>query len=186
MSLKFNPEEVDACYELFMRFNGANFPEIEKQMHRLGFVTFRAAKLKSRGFGENRREGWIEYFGWDHSLKLKAATAGLEVQTSAESLLAEVEGIRKRLYTELQAKGVTGNKDLIYQHRDYVEQSTKILDRLKDARDNYQNFVTFMRHLLAAAPKVSPTLARELIQAEDALIDWAQNEFAIEGVEDAV
>lgn len=180
MSLKFNPEEVDACFELFMRFNGTNFAEIEKEMHRRGFVTFKAARLKSKGFGENRREGWIEYFGWDNSLKLKAATAGLEVQTSAESLLGEVEGIRKKLYTELQAKGVTGHKDLIYQHRDYVDQSTKILDRLKDARDNYRNYLAMLHRLLAAAPKISPQLARELILAEDALIEWGREELASE------
>lgn len=147
-------------------------------MHRRGWTGFKKSYLKSRGFGDNRRVGWVEKFGWEKSLQIKIATAGTAAATSAESLLFEVETIRKRLFVEIEAKGIQrAGRDLIYQHDKYVQRSTEILDRLNDARDNYANFVFFIKHLLKAAPQISPALARELVEAEDALIDWAEGEF---------
>lgn len=174
-----NPDEVKAAFELYLLYNGENFDEIEKEMHRRGWTEFKKAKLKSRGFGENRRAGWIEKFGWDNALKLRAATAGTVAVTSAESLLFEVESIRKKLFTEIEARGIArAGKDAIYQHDKYVNRSIEILAQLNDARDNFANFRFFLQHLIAAAPKMSTALATALIEAEDGLLDWAEANFA--------
>lgn len=180
---KINSDEVKAAFELYLLHNGERHDLIEQAMHRQGWTTFRRSKLKSRGYGENRREGWIEQFGWEKSLQLKIATVNSAAQTSAESLLFEVETIRKKLFVEIEANGITrSGKDTIYQHDKYVNRSIEILGQLNDARDNYANFVFFIRHLLKAAPQISPGLAKELVDAEEALVDWAEGEFVTEEV----
>lgn len=179
--MKINPDEVKAAFELYLLHNGERFDLIEQEMHRLGWTSFKKAKLKSRGYGKNRREGWIELYGWETSLKVKIATVGSAAATSAESLLFEVETIRKKLFIDIESRGVgRAGKDVVYQHDKYVSKSIEILDRLNDARDNYANFVFFVRHLLKAAPGISPDLARELVEAEEALIEWAESEFTTE------
>lgn len=178
MGKPVNAEEVKAAFELYLLHNGDRFDLIEREMHRRGWTGFRKSKLKSRGFGENRREGWIEKFGWENALKLKAAAAGTVAATSAESLLFEVEAIRKKLFAEIEARGISrAGKDAIYQHDKYVNRSIEILAQLKEARDNYANFRYFLQHLLAAAPRISAELAITLLECEDALIDWAESEF---------
>lgn len=176
-----NPEEIKAAFELYLLHNGERHDLIEKEMHRLGWTAFRKEILKSRGFGKNRRDGWIDQYGWAKSLEVKLATANTVARTSAESLLYEVEEIRKKIFIELQAGGIgRAGKDLIYQHDKYVNRSIEILGQLNDARDNYANFVAFFKRLLAAASQISPALARELVDAEEGLIEWAEKEFVVE------
>lgn len=183
---RINPEEVKAAFELYLLHNGERFDLIEQEMHRLGYATFKRSKLKGRGYGENRRDGWIELYGWENSLKLKIATANTAAATSAESLLFEVEAIRKKLFLDIETQGVgRAGKDVVWQHDKYVNRSIEILGQLNDARDNYANFVFFLKHLLAAAPQISPALAKELVDAEDALIEWAEKQFVTEDASDA-
>jgi len=178
---KFHPDELKDAFRLYIDHSGERFDLIEAEMHRLGWSSFRKECLKSKGFGKNRREGLIERHGWESALKIHCATAGTLAATSAESLLGEVEEIRKLIYLELQAKGViTAGKDLVYQHDKYVQRSTEIMAKLANATDNYGNFVKFLQHLLKGATLISPSLARELCDAEDALLDWAEKNFAVD------
>lgn len=172
-----HPDELKDCFELYLLHNGERHDLIEKEMLRRGWSSFKKTVLKSRGFGKTRREGWIEKFGWQKSLEVKIATAGTVVATSAESLLFEVEQLRKKLFLEMQTAVLARSKDLVYQHNIYVARSIEILDKLESARDNLANFVFFIRHLLSAAPGISPTLAKELVEAESALIEWAESKF---------
>lgn len=176
-----NPEEIKAAFELYLLHNGERHDLIEKEMHRLGWTAFRKEILRSKGFGPNRRDGWIDTYGWQKSLELKIATANTAAATSAESLLYEVETIRKKIFIELEAGGIgRAGKDLIYQHDKYVQRSIDILHQLEKARDNYANFVFFIRKLVEAAPKISPALAKEICEAEEGLIEWAESEFVTE------
>lgn len=178
---KYHPDELKDAFRLFIDHNGERFDLIETEMQRLGWTSFRKECFKSKGFGKNRREGLIEKYGWDSALKIHCATAGTLAATSAESLLGEVEEIRKLIYLELQATGVgKAGKDLIYQHDKYVQRSTEILAKLNDARDNLGNFVKFLQHLLKASALISPDLARALCEAEEPLIEWAESNFAVQ------
>lgn len=170
---------IKDAFELYLKYNGTRFDLIDKEMHQRGWVGFKAnSRLKNRGNGDGSRSGWIERFGWKKSLEMKAALAGTLAATSAESLLFEVEEIRKKIFMELQTLGVgKGQKDLVYQHDKYVARTTEILDKLDRARDNYANFVFFIQHLLKAATNISPALAAALMEAEEALIEWAESEF---------
>ncbi|HEV7698650.1 MAG TPA: hypothetical protein VGO43_00330, partial [Pyrinomonadaceae bacterium] len=114
---KFHPDELKLAFNLFIDHNGQRFDLIEKEMHRQGWTSFRKDCLKSKGLGENHREGLIEKHGWDKALQVHIATAGTLAKTSAESLLGEVEALRKLIYLDLVATGVgKAGKDLIYQH----------------------------------------------------------------------
>lgn len=178
-------EEISDAFDLYLMHNGERHDLIEKDMHRLGWTAFRKEILKSKGFGENRRDGWIDAYGWRKSLELKIAVANTAAQTSGESLLFEVETIRKKLFQTIEVNGISkAGKDAIYQHDKYVQRSTEILDRLNDARDNYANFRFFLGHLLKAAAKISPSLAKELCDAEEPIIDWAESNFVTEDKSD--
>ncbi len=177
-----NPEAVKDAFALYLKYNGDPklFGQIEQDMQRLGWTWFKRSQLKNRGNGEHHREGWISKFGWENSLKLHVASSQRAAETSAESLLFENENIRKSAYMEIQMQGVRASKDLIYQHNIYTQNCIKILDKLEAARDNYANFVYFLDALLKAAPGISPALAREIVDAEEGLLDWAEREFVHE------
>lgn len=176
MGVRHSPEMIQAAFDLYLKYNGERFDLIEKEMQGDGWSGFKTSLLLNRGRGKNFREGWIERFRWKKSLEIKIAMAGVVAQTSAESLLFEVETIRKKLFITLEANGVN-SKDLVYQHDKYVGRSTEILAQLDKARDNHANFVFFLTHLLKAAPAISPALAEALFDAEDGLLDWAEREF---------
>lgn len=179
-------DEIKDCFELYLLHNGERHDLIEKEMHRRGWTSFKKYSLKSRGFGANRRDGWIDQYGWKQSLDLKVAVAGTAAATSGESLLFEVETVRKKIFIQIESGGVgKAGKDLIYQHDKYVQRSTEILDRLADARDNYANFTFFLKHLVSAAPHISPALARELVEAEDGIIGWAEKQFTTEATDES-
>lgn len=175
---QYSSEELIDAFELYLERNGERHDLIEREMHRRGWSSFRKESIKSRGFGTNRREGLAEKYGWDKALEIRIAAVGKTPVTSAESLLGEVETVRKKLYLEIVAKGPTKvGRDLIVQHEKYVQRSTEILDKLDKARDNFGNFVAMYRHLMQGATSISPALARELCDAEDALLGWAEKKF---------
>lgn len=181
-SIRTNSETVKDCFALYLKYNGDRFDLIEEEMHRLGWTAFKKSVLFDRR-GKNpdhHRDGWITKLGWKNALKLHLATAASASETSAESLLMENETIRKAAFMEIQAQGVRSSKDLIYQHNTYTQNCIKILDKLEAARDNYANFQKFLANLLKAATQISPALAKELCDAEDALIEWAEREFVVE------
>lgn len=181
-TVRTNPETVKDCFALYLKYNGERFDLIEEEMRRLGWDSFSKSVLYDRR-GKNpahHRDGWVTKYGWQHALKVHLANVATVAATSAESLLAENEAIRKAAYMEIQVKGVGATKELIWQHNTYTQNCIKILDKLEAARDNYGNFTFFLAHLLRAATQISPALAKEICDAEDALIDWAEKEFVIE------
>jgi hypothetical protein len=176
MPAKSHPDEIKDAFELYLKFNGERFDLIEAEMRLKGWTLFRKQKLLPRGKGEYYREGWILHYGWENALKIKIATAGTVAMTSAESLLYEVETIRKKLFIDLEVNKL--EKDKVYQHDKYVNRSIEILAELNDARDNFGNFIFFLERLCGAAMSISPKLAESLVEAKDGLMDWAESEFA--------
>ncbi len=181
MPVKKEKDLINRAFELYLEFNGENFDEIEKQMRIEGWE-FSAERFKSKGRRGTKtfRQGWVEKYGWEKSLELYISMKGKAAVTSAESLLFEVEFIRKKIFNQIEENPTGATKDMYWQHNTYVGRTTEILDRLKSARDNYANFTFFMEHLLAISPKLSPNLAKELIKAEEPLIEWAEKTFAVD------
>lgn len=181
MGIRVHPDCIKDAFELYLHHNGQRFDLIDEEMHKRGWPKFKATStLPNRGIGKNFREGWVERYGWKKSLEIKIATAGLVAQTSGESLLFEVEEIRKKLFIELTAKGVgKDSRDIVYQHDKYIARTTEILATLEGARDNFANYAFFLAQLLEAATEISPSLANELCDAEDGLIAWAERKFTV-------
>ena len=170
------PDQIQAAFDLYLKYNGESHDRIEREMRGLGYRTFSQHQLTDHGTGKGFRKGWISRYGWQKSLEFKLAYTGTIAITSAESLLFEVEFLRKRLFHELQGSE-TVDIELLKQHERYSARSAQILASLEDARDNYANFVFFLRHLLTAATAISPELAKAICSAENALIEWAEREF---------
>jgi hypothetical protein len=176
MPNKVHPDQIKDAFELYLQFNGERFDLIETEMRKKGWTTFGKQNLLPKGKDENFREGWIQKYGWENALKIKIATLGTLAMTSAESLMHEVETIRKALFIELEANKL--DKDKLYLHDKYVARSIDILAELNDARDNHGNFILFLERLCGVAPQISPDLAKAIVDAKDGLLSWAESEFA--------
>lgn len=185
MPKNVSPECISDCFDLYLKYNGSNFPAIQKEMREKGWSTFTSQNIRKKIAGEY--VGWESEFGWQKALSDINAKRGQVAMTSAEGLQHEVETIRKTLFESLQELGVKHPeyKFLLWEHGKYVAKTKDILVSLDAARDNYANFVFFLRHLLAAATKISPDLARALCEAEDALLDWAEKNFVTEDADAA-
>jgi hypothetical protein len=172
------PECISDAFDLYVKYNGTNLPAIQREMRARGWSSFTSQNIRKKVGGEY--VGLEAELGWKKALSEINARRGQVAMTSAEELHFEVECIRKTVFDALQTMGISdpANKWLLWEHRHYVEKTAKILTSLAAARDNYANFVFFLTHLLAAATRISPALALALCEAEDALLDWAEREFA--------
>lgn len=177
MPKKVHPDCISECFDLYVKYNGANFPAIEREMRARGWSSFTKQNIRKKVNGEYI--GWEVEFNWQKALTEINANRGKAAMTSAEGLHVEVETIRTTIFNEILTRGVNDPdyKFLLWEHGKYVAKTAEILRSLDAARDNYANFVFFLRHLAAASSKISPDLARALCEAEDALLDWAESEF---------
>lgn len=174
------PECKSDAFDLYVKYNGSNLPAIEREMRARGWTTFTKQNIRKKVNGEY--VGWETELGWVKALEQINATRGKVAMTSAEGLHYEVESVRTTIYGIIVRQGLDDpeNKWLIWEHRKYVKETADILKSLEAARDNYANFVFFLKKLLAAATRISPELARVLCEAEEALLDWAESEFVTE------
>lgn len=171
------PECINDAYELYLKYNGERFDLIEREMRLKGWFAFDRQCLTNRGIGKNFREGWIERYGWRKTLEIYLATKARTILTSGEKLLAEVEIIREKLFDRIETHGVD-NRDLVWQHDKYAQRSAEILAQIEKARNPLRDFDAFMRFLITSSVSISPNLARELVNAEEAIIRRAKNEFS--------
>lgn len=185
MGKRLNEEMVKDAFALYLKNAGERFDLIEQEMHRLGWTSFKQSMLldrKDRQAAGGMREGLINRGRWDHALKkhLAELVTSSVAATSAEKLLIECEHIRDAAFEEIKLQGVKAAKETVWQHKQYADLCIKILDKLEAARDNYANFVFFLKHLLTSAATISPALAKELCDAEEPLLEWAEKQFVIE------
>lgn len=180
MPKKAQPECISDCFDLYLKYNGSNFPAIQKEMREKGWHTFTSQNIRKKIDGEY--VGWESELGWQNALAEINANRGRVAMTSAEGLHHEVESVRKTIYDLIKENGVRNpeNKWLLWEHGKYVKKTTEILSSMGAARDNYANFVFFLKHMLRAATNISPDLARALCEAEDPLLDWAEKTFVTE------
>jgi hypothetical protein len=174
---KVHPDCISDCFDLYVKYNGSNFPAIEREMREKGWTTFTKQNIRKKVDGEY--VGWESELGWQKALKQINENRGKAAMTSAEGLHQEVETVRTAIFEQIIEKGIKNpdNKWLLWEHGKYVAKTADILKSLDGARDNYANFVFFLKHLLAAATRISPDLAKSICEAEDALLDWAEKEF---------
>lgn len=177
MPKRVDPKCIDDALNLYLKYHGERFDLIEKEMRQMGWLGWDKQCLTNRGIGENFREGWIERYGWKSALETYLKTKTKSFLTSGEKLLHEVETIREKIFSQIETKGVD-NRDLIWQHDKYTQRSAEILEQIDKARNPLRDFAAFWKFLVKSAVPISPTLARELINAEDAILKRAREEFS--------
>lgn len=176
MPKRVAPECVEDAFSLYLKYNGERFDLIEKEMRLKGWTTFDRQILTNRGLGENFREGWIERYGWRNALERYLSAKSKTILTSGERLYEEVETIRLKIFEQIERGGVN-NRDLVWQHDKYSQRSAEILAQIENARNAEIDFARFFNWLLTVSIKISPNLARELCNAEEAIIKHAKDEF---------
>lgn len=168
-----SPECIEEAFELYLKYNGANMPAIEKEMRQRGWTTFSSQRIRKLVNGEYI--GWESEFGWKKALEIKLANHGKAVLTKGEKLYEEVETIRGKLFERIKTHGVD-NRDLVWQHDKYSQRSAEILAIIEKSKD--VDFAGFLKFLITISVSISPALARELCNAEDAIIRRAKNDFS--------
>jgi hypothetical protein len=177
MPRKVAPECISDAFDLYVKYNGSNFPAIEREMRARGWTSFTKQSIRKKVKGEY--VGWEIDLGWKNALKEINANRGKAAMTSAEGLHHEVETVRTTLFSEILTRGVNDPdyKFLLWEHGKYVAKTADILKSLDAARNNYANCLFFLKWLLRRSMKISPDLARALVEAEDALLDCAEEDF---------
>lgn len=176
MPKRVDPQCIEDAFELYLKYHGERFDLIEKEMRLKGWLGWDKQCLTNRGIGDNFREGWIERYGWKNTLKVYLTAKSKSILTSGEKLLFEIETIRERLFAQIESMGVD-NRDLVWQHDKYSKRSAEVLAQMDSANDPEKDFATFLNFLISISISISPSLARELNNCLEAIIQRAKEEF---------
>lgn len=168
MPRTYPAEAIEGALHLFLKYNGQQHDRIEAEM-RKRWPGWSKQNLYSRG----EKIGWIDKYGWEEALKLHLATRPETALTSAERIFNETEEIRKRIYEEIKTLGAKADRDLIYQHRDYVKLSIDALSKLNGVGHTLEGFVAFWERLLDWLPELSEKALSELLKVADQVIEKA-------------
>lgn len=189
MGARYSSEAVQRCKELYLLYNGGQHDRIETEMRR-EWPGWSKSNLQDKGKPTLKngkpnpkfRQGWVSLYSWKGALELRALVSAEGALTSAQLLFLEIEGMRRMIKKEIDAKGYNAllkeNKDLLYQHRDYCTLSTNALARLEKARDNLAGFTKFWNDLLNWMPGISEKALRELLKVSEQVIERAKAEYA--------
>lgn len=174
MPKKISPNQIEDAFRLYLKYNGERFDLIEREMRAMGYVNFSRQRIRKKKDGEYI--GWEIDFNWKNSLTNHLERKGRVFLTNAEKVYFEVESIREKLFEQIQRSGVN-NRDLIWQHDKYSQRSAELLEQIEKAKAGTLNFPEFLSFLIGISLSISPILARELVNAEDAIIKRAKDEF---------
>lgn len=179
MPARYGPKAIDYCLRLYLKYNGQQHKQIEREMQKAGWEGWSAANLYNKGRGKRQRLGWIEKYRWDHALEVHLAQKVTATATlnNAEKLVREVEHVRDLLYQEISAVGGKVEKERIQLHRDYCNLSIAALTKVEAARDTLGAWVNFWERLQEWAVDIDAKFGRYLIKHSEALIKRAEAEF---------
>lgn len=166
---------LEDAFDLYLKYKGERFDLIERDMRLKGW-SFNKQCLKNRGKGLHFRQGWIEKYQWAKTLAIYLTAKDKTILTAGQKLLQEVEIVREQIFNHIQASGVS-NRDLVWQHDKYVQRSAEILAQIETAANPLRDFAAFWKFLVTTSLTISPSLARELVNAEEAVIKRARDEF---------
>jgi hypothetical protein len=171
MPVKYGPDVIKFCLDLYLRFNGQSFDRIEKEM-RKQWPNWSRQNLVTRG----QKIGWIEQYGWEKALEIKIASAESIALTESEVLFKEICDQRRRIKGWLDSAGVA-DKDLTYQHRDYCKLTIEALNKIEASRDNLEAFTAMWERLMDWLHDIDPKAEKVLLGVSDAVIERAKAEY---------
>lgn len=169
MPPKVAQEQIDAALALYLKYNGGNFPAIEREMRELGWSNFSRQRIR-KADGNGGYSGWEVEYNWPRLLSLKEErTAAAPAADLDEALLT----ISLSILRNLQDKIALGDKDAGYQANSLLERINEIRARRPAEVDRYENFLVFLKDLTAASKDIAPELLKALHTAQEPLLNWA-------------
>lgn len=175
---RYGSDAIDYCFKLYLKYNGQQFGRIEQEMHRAGWVGWKAQNLRSRGKGKTRKAGWIESYGWENALREHLAQKVAPSLDSAEKLVRDIQFICDGLATEIRAKGVSGvDEKRLKLYESFAGLQISALTKVEAARDTLGGWVNFFERMIEWGVDVDSKLGRLLVKHSAALIARAEKEF---------
>jgi hypothetical protein len=178
---RYGQDAIDYCFKLYLKYNGQQPGRIEREMQKAGWVGWKAQNLKPRGYGANRKPGWIESFGWENALREHVASKVAPTLNSAEKLVRDIEMVCDGLAAEIRSKGVAKtDKERLQLFRDFGNLQIGAITKVQAARDTLGAWVVFFEKLIEWGVDIDSKLGRALVKHSDALIARAEKEFGEE------
>ncbi len=173
MGKSYSEEAIETCRRLYCKYGGKNFDAIQREMRKAGWVGWTKSNLNDRGRIGTRtfREGWIDRYGFDRSLKLHIEKLTEKVNDDEQSLYLGIKTVRERL--EKAALGDGASKDDLAKYRDFCKLEIEARRNLNLSRDNLETFVAGYEKLTIWAPDIDAQLAKLLAQHTDRFAELA-------------
>jgi len=161
---QYDAATISKTFKLFLLYNGASAPQVVAEMRK-----------EYPWFSEKRLDTLVKRYNWREALKTKVETDAKAALTTADQLVDEIEGVRKKLFNLIDVDGVL-DKETINQHRDYCRLSTEALTKVKAERDTLGGFKGFYRRFLTWLGDYSPHAVDAVLQVEEQLLTRAARE----------
>lgn len=180
MPKRYPQKAVEKARELYCKFGGKNFDQIELEMRKT-YPEWREQNLHSRGKGKNARLGWIIEYNFEKSLEEYLKTQPSALTDDVQNLYLGIKKVRE----SLQEKVIDGKgtRDDIYAFRDYANLEMKARDKLDLEKDNFETFVVIFEKLLAWLPDIDEAAAKAFLSGdvaerilEKARIEYGESE----------
>lgn len=173
MGKAYAPEAVEHCRSLYLKYGGKNHDAIQREMRKAGWPLWSKVNLHDRGIygGKSWREGWIDKYGFERSLKLATERMVEKVNDDEQGLYIDIKAVRKRLGNKALAGDA--DKDELAKYRDFCKLEIEARRNLDLSRDNLETFVSGYEKLLIWAPDVDVGLAKLLAKHGDRFAELA-------------
>lgn len=164
MPKQYDQEAIDTCRKLYCKYGGKNLDRVEKEMREV-YPGWLKQTLFNRGKDDNFREGWIEKYGFDKSLREYLKTQIEGVTDDVQKLYLGIKSVRETL-----EKKVTTNPDAtrddIYSYRDFCKLEMDARQKLDLEKDNYESFVACFEKQLAWLPEIDEKAAAAFLSGD--------------------
>lgn len=177
MPKKYSNEAIERARGLYIKFGGTNFDAIEREMRKQypGWSKVNLVNRKEKAYrGRVAREklGWVDYYGFDKSLKMHLKELATEAANDEQDLYAGIRATRKELQSAVVAGQAT--RDELYAYRDFCKLEIEARKNLDLSRDNFETFVAGYEKLLTWSPDLDVQLAKLLVKHTERFAVLAQ------------
>lgn len=172
MSRTIYPQEaIDLCLELYLRFGGANYNAIEREMQKI-YPGWQKQLLFSKGKGKNARLGWIDKFGFERALKLHLENKIEKVQDDTQRLYNGIKKVRERL--EKKALSEDASPSDLDKYAKYCDLEIKARQALELSKSNLETFAEAFELICGWLAEINAEVAKGFVKSGDKLIERAQ------------
>ena len=174
MPKSYTNDAIEKCRELYCKYGGKNVEAIEREMKKSGWPLWTKANLFDRGkYGsKNWREGWIDKYGFDNSLRIFNEKLVTKVNSDEQDLYIGIKTVRERLGKVALLDNAS--KDDLAKYRDFCKLEIEARRNLNLTKDNFETFVSGYEKLLTWAGSIDEQLAKLLVKYGDQFAELAK------------